>query len=59
MDKRRIKIILKLHKTNEMSRNEALNEILDICKDFKAKYFLTGMALGTILGIISMIKSSS
>ena len=62
MDKHRIKLILRLVKNNEMSQEEALNDILDIfsvSKRFNSTNFLIGMAFGGLLGLICVAISLS
>ena len=62
MDRHRIKLILRLVKNNEMSQEEALNDILDIfsvSKRFNSTNFLVGMAFGGLLGLICMAISLS
>ena len=57
MDKKRIKIIIRLVKNNEMSQEEALNDILDIfsvSKRFNSTNFLIGLAFGGLIGLICM-----
>ena len=62
MDKHRIKLILRLVKNNEISQDEALNDILDIfsvSKRFNLTNFLIGMAFGALLGLVCMTISLS
>jgi hypothetical protein len=62
MDKKRIKIIIRLVKNNEMSQEEALNDILDIfsvSKRFNSTNFLIGLAFGGLIGLICMAISLS
>lgn len=62
MDKHRIKLILRLVKNNEISQEEALNDILDIfsvSKRFNSTNFLVGMAFGGLLGLVCVAISLS
>jgi len=60
MDKHRIKLIIRLAKNNEITQEEALNDILGIfsvSKRFNSTNFLIGMAFGGLLGLICMAIS--
>jgi hypothetical protein len=62
MDKHRIKLILRLVKNNEISQEEALNDILDIfsvSKRFNSTNFIVGMAFGGLLGLVCIAISLS
>lgn len=62
MDRYRIKLILRLVKNNEISQEEALNDILDIfsfSKRFNSTNFLVGMAFGGLLGLVCIAISLS
>jgi len=62
MDKKRITLILRILLANDITIEEATQKILDllsVSKRFNSTNFLVGMAVGGLIGLISIAIATS